>query len=168
MQIFTGETPDGFGKDHDWNRAGHAGGRHACIAFHSDRIRQLLHGWVRVRCIPFPRNGEPILTGPARNPRRFPGNTLRACQSSERTMIPPVPATGIPPGKMPRTRMNDDHSMHIPGISSHRNVNNSDIRPGTGAILHRSDAGPALTPEYRGLQSPRNHTYKPILFSSGA
>jgi hypothetical protein len=49
--------------------------------------------------------------------------------------------------------MNDDHSMHIPGISSHRNVNNSNTRPGAGTILHRYYPGPALTPEYRGLQS---------------
>ncbi len=35
--------------------------------------------------------------------------------------------------KTPRTRTNDDHSMHIPGISSHRNVNNSMKRHPTGA-----------------------------------
>jgi hypothetical protein len=68
-------------------------------------------------------------------------------------MTPPVPAIGVSLEKKPRTRMNDDHSMHIPGISSHRNVNNNNIRPGTGAILHRHWSGPALTPEYRGLQS---------------
>jgi hypothetical protein len=68
-------------------------------------------------------------------------------------MTPPVPATGIILGKKPRTRMNDDHSMHIPGISSHRNVNNNNMRPGTGAILHRHCPGPALTPEYRRMQS---------------
>jgi len=48
--------------------------------------------------------------------------------------------------------MNDDHSMHIPGISSHRNVNNN-MRPGTGAVPYRSLYGPALTPEYREQQS---------------
>lgn len=69
-------------------------------------------------------------------------------------MTPPVPATGASLGKEPRTRTNDDHSMHIPGISSHRNVNNSTMRPGHGAILHRHCSGPALTPEYRGQQSP--------------
>ena len=68
-------------------------------------------------------------------------------------MTPPVPATGISFEEKPRTRMNDDHSMHIPGISSHRNVNNSNMRPGTGATLHRQCSGPALTPEYRRKQS---------------
>lgn len=67
-------------------------------------------------------------------------------------MTPPVPATGASFGKEPRTRMNDDHSMHIPGISSHRNVNNNNMRPGSGATLHRNGSGPTLTPEYRGQQ----------------
>jgi hypothetical protein len=68
-------------------------------------------------------------------------------------MTLPVPATAASFGKEPRTRMNDDHSMHIPGISSHRNVNNSIMRPGSGATtLHRHYPGPALTPEYRGQQ----------------
>jgi hypothetical protein len=52
-------------------------------------------------------------------------------------MTPPFPATGISFEEEPRNRMNDDHSMHIPGISSHRNVNNSTMRPGPGATLHR-------------------------------
>jgi hypothetical protein len=68
-------------------------------------------------------------------------------------MTPRVPATGASLRKEPRTRMNDDHSMHIPGISSHRNVNNSTIRPGSGAFMQRNSAGPTLTPEYRGKQS---------------
>lgn len=68
-------------------------------------------------------------------------------------MTLPVPATMVPFGKKPRTRMNDDHSMHIPGISSHRNVNNSNTRPGPGTILYRNSTGPALTPEYRETQS---------------
>jgi|WetSurMetagenome_2_1015567.scaffolds.fasta_scaffold06287_4 hypothetical protein len=65
-----------------------------------------------------------------------------------------IPATVVSFGKKPRTRMNDDHPMHIPGISSHRNVNNSNMRPGPGAILYRYNSGPALTPEYRETQSP--------------
>lgn len=69
-------------------------------------------------------------------------------------MTLPVPATGISFGKKPRTRMNDDHTMHIPGISSHRNVNNSNMRPGPGTVLYRHSSGPALTPEFRGTQSP--------------
>jgi hypothetical protein len=69
-------------------------------------------------------------------------------------MTPLVPATGASLGNEPRTRTNDDHSMHIPGISSHRNVNNSNMWPGHGAILHRHCSGPALTPEYRGQQPP--------------
>jgi hypothetical protein len=40
-------------------------------------------------------------------------------------MTHPVPTTGALFGKEPRTRMNDDHFMHIPDISSHRNVNNN-------------------------------------------
>ena len=68
-------------------------------------------------------------------------------------MTPPVPTTVVSFKKKPRTRMNDDHSMHIPGISSHRNVNNSNMRPGSGATLHRYCPGPALTPEYREQQS---------------
>jgi hypothetical protein len=68
-------------------------------------------------------------------------------------MTPPVPVTGTTLGEKPRTRMNDDHSMHIPGISSHRNVNNNNMQPGTGAILHSHCPGPALTPEYRRMQS---------------
>jgi hypothetical protein len=67
-------------------------------------------------------------------------------------MTPPVPATGASFGKEPRTRMNDDHSMHIPSISSPRNVNNNTLLSGSGAILHRNSAGPTLTPEYRGSQ----------------
>jgi len=70
-------------------------------------------------------------------------------------MTLPVPATTASFEKEPRTRMNDDHSMHIPGISSHRNVNNSIMQPGSGATtLHRHYPGPALTPEYRGQQPP--------------
>lgn len=65
----------------------------------------------------------------------------------------PHPATSVSFGKKPRNRMNDDHSMHIPGISSHRNVNNSTMRPGPGAILYRHSSGPALTPECREMQS---------------
>jgi hypothetical protein len=68
-------------------------------------------------------------------------------------MTPPVPATGTSFWNEPRTRMNDDHSMHIPGISSHRNVNNSIVWAGSGAIVHRNFSGPSLTPEYRRLQS---------------
>jgi hypothetical protein len=68
-------------------------------------------------------------------------------------MTPPVPSISIPLRKKPRTRMNDDHSMHIPGISSHRNVNNNTRRFGTGVHPHRDGSGPALTPEYRGKQS---------------
>ena len=68
-------------------------------------------------------------------------------------MILPLPAAGASLGKKPRTRMNDDHSMHIPGISSHRNVNNSNMRPGAGALQYRFFPGPALTPEYREQQS---------------
>lgn len=68
-------------------------------------------------------------------------------------MTPPFPQTGVSFRKEPRTRMNDEHSMHIPGISSHRNVNNKTIRPGTGAILPRFCPGPTLTPEYREQQS---------------
>jgi len=68
-------------------------------------------------------------------------------------MIPCVPATGAFFGKEPRTRMNDDHSMHIPDISSYRNVNNRIMRPGSGASLHRNSSGPTLTPEYRRPQS---------------
>jgi hypothetical protein len=49
-------------------------------------------------------------------------------------MTLPLPANGFSFEKKPRTRMNDDHSMHIPGISSHRNVNNSNTRPGPGTI----------------------------------
>ncbi len=51
---------------------------------------------------------------------------------------PPVPAAGTPFGKEPRTRMNDDHFMHIPDISSHRNVNNNNgpapVQPCTGTV----------------------------------
>jgi len=68
-------------------------------------------------------------------------------------MTLPVPAINASLRKEPRTRMNDDHSMHIPGISSHRNVNNSRIWPGAGAKLQRYWSGPALTPEYRRQQS---------------
>jgi len=68
-------------------------------------------------------------------------------------MTLPVPATGVSFGKKPRTRMNDDHSMHIPGISSHRNVNNSNMRPGPDTTLYRYSSGPALTPEFRETQS---------------
>jgi hypothetical protein len=50
-------------------------------------------------------------------------------------MTLPVPSSYASLGNKPRTRMNDDHSMHIPGISSHRNVNNSRIWPGTVALL---------------------------------
>jgi hypothetical protein len=64
-------------------------------------------------------------------------------------MTPPPPATGVSFDKEPRTRMNDDYSMHIPGISSHRNVNNSNTQPGPGAPLHRYCTGPDLTPENR-------------------
>jgi len=67
-------------------------------------------------------------------------------------MTPPLPATGVSFDKEPRTRMNDDHSMHIPGISSHRNVNNSNTRSGPGATQHRYCTGSALTPEYRKQQ----------------
>jgi hypothetical protein len=69
-------------------------------------------------------------------------------------MTPPFPATGASFEKEPRTRMNDDHTMHIPGISSHRNVNNNIRRPGSGATLHRNSTGPDLTPENRGQQPP--------------
>ena len=47
----------------------------------------------------------------------------------------PVPSSHVSLGNKPRTRMNDDHSMHIPGISSHRNVNNIRTWPGTVALL---------------------------------
>jgi hypothetical protein len=67
-------------------------------------------------------------------------------------MTHPFPATDASFGKEPRTRMNDDHSMHIPRISSRRNVNNNKIQPGSGATLHRNSSGPTLTPEYRGRQ----------------
>jgi len=67
-------------------------------------------------------------------------------------MTLPVPSSHVSLGNKPRTRMNDDHSMHIPGISSHRNVNNIRTWPGTVALLQEG-SGPALTPEYRGLQS---------------
>ena len=56
-------------------------------------------------------------------------------QSGEHTMTLPVPSSHVSLGNKPRTRMNDDHSMHIPGISSHRNVNNSRTWPGTVALL---------------------------------
>jgi hypothetical protein len=38
-------------------------------------------------------------------------------------MTLPVPATCVSFGKEPRTRMNDDHAIHITGISSPGNVN---------------------------------------------
>ena len=68
-------------------------------------------------------------------------------------MTPPARSSPASLGKEPRTRMNDDHSMHIPGISSHRNVNNNTIWPGAAVIHRRYWTGPALTPEYRELQS---------------
>ena len=68
-------------------------------------------------------------------------------------MTLPVPATRVSFGKEPRTRMNDDHSIHISGISSHRNVNINTIQPGSGTILYRFCPWPALTPEYRRTQS---------------
>jgi hypothetical protein len=68
-------------------------------------------------------------------------------------MRSPLPATGASLRNEPRTRTNDDHTMHIPGISSYRIVNNSKKRPGSGAILYRNCFGPTLTPEYRGQQS---------------
>jgi hypothetical protein len=82
-------------------------------------------------------------------------------------MTLPVPATAASFGKEPRTRMNDDHSMHIPGISTHRNVNNSTMRPGSGATtLHRHCPGPALTPEYRGTASPLAIIHPSLYFFS--
>jgi hypothetical protein len=68
-------------------------------------------------------------------------------------MTPLVPASGASLEKEPRIRMNDDHPTHIPGISSHRNVNNSNRGPGSDAILQRKSSGPALTPEFRRQQS---------------
>ena len=68
-------------------------------------------------------------------------------------MTLPVPATRVSFGKEPHTRMNDDHSIHISGISSHRNVNINTIQPGSGTILYRNCPWPALTPEYRRTQS---------------
>jgi hypothetical protein len=153
MQISSkGVTPDGFGKNYDWDRTDHALDRPARLAFRSNRTRSLLHSWMREYHFPRRCHGDPILTTGAGKSRRIPGKHLRECQSGGHTMTPSVPATGASLGKEPRTRTNDDHSMHIPGISSHRNVNNSTMQPGSGATLQRNSAGPTLTPEYRRKQ----------------
>ena len=78
---------------------------------------------------------------------------VRSSPDHECTTRPPALPSYISPGKKPRTRTNDDHSMHIPGISSHRNVNNNRIWPGAALIHRRYWSGPALTPECRELQS---------------
>lgn len=104
--------------------------------------------------VPFPCrcSGDSLLTPGTRQTRRIPVIHTREYQSGKRTMRPLSPDTDVSFLKEPRTRMNDDHTMHISGISSYRNVNASDKRPGPGADMHRHCSGPSLTPEYRGLQ----------------
>ena len=68
-------------------------------------------------------------------------------------MTPDSRNASSPSRHAPRTRMNDDHSMHIPGISSHRNVNNS--KKNVPEVLAHGTFRGTLTPESRGLQSPR-------------
>ena len=91
-------------------------------------------------------HGDPILTTGAGNPRRIPGTDLREYQSWERTMTLPSLPPYVSLGNKPRTRMNDDHSMHIPGISSHRNVNNSRY------------AGPAPVQSCNGIVRTSSHS----------
>jgi hypothetical protein len=109
---------------------------------------------VGCRSLPFPHRATVIPYSPLG--RETPAESLAPVLRSpdpKRPMTLPARPPECSPETEPRTRKNDDHSMHIPGISSHRNVNNTIKWSGAALIHKRYWSGPALTPEYRELQS---------------
>jgi len=108
------------GRNHNWERTYHARGRFTHPAFRCNRMRSFLHGWKQEYFFPRRYRGDPILTTQAGKPRRMPG-IFRKYQLWQHTTCPShQPLLG----KRATHRTNDDHFMHIPGISSHRNVSN--------------------------------------------